>query len=186
MRSTILLFFLCLFLGVQAQTQKKQTTNRPAVTRQDFLGIQMGGNISTFKSSLVRKGYKYDYLGEWPTTYRFTGSFNNKDCVILVEVTPKTRLVYRVTVSFTNYNLSRTYLDKIYAEFDRMAEVMTNKYGKPDEDARNQSYNKHCLWYKKNTKNYMSLNLGTATSLQIDYVDAKTEQKAYNEGDADL
>lgn len=74
----------------------------------NFLGIPLGGDISTFKHKLIEKGYDYSpqhsNVGGYVGADVFFGRFSGEFAIIAVHYTPHTKLVARVEVQYSGYS----------------------------------------------------------------------------------
>lgn len=78
-------------------------------TSMTFLGVPITGSLSSFESKILAKGFKKeaDFI---------TGSFAEKRCLLVIDATTTSKIVYRVTVVFLDeFNswsrIKRNYLD---------------------------------------------------------------------------
>lgn len=88
------LFTLCLLCAAPlcAQDEEEHAT---------FLGLSLGGDYEDFLDSLEFRGY--DMLGMTETHASLGGMFDGVSCIIEVHATPKSSLVYQVSVSFVEF-----------------------------------------------------------------------------------
>ncbi|MCM1372235.1 MAG: hypothetical protein NC113_06530 [Bacteroides sp.] len=66
-----------------------------------FLGISLGGDYDDFLDSLESRGYDVQTIAD--THASLTGMFDGVRCIIEVHRTPKTGVVYQVSVSFVEF-----------------------------------------------------------------------------------
>lgn len=85
-----LLTFVLLTISVTAQQ------------RMNFLGQPLGCSLTTFKQRMASKGYKYE--GEYvPNIHTFNGVFGGDKVHLAAFVTPKSKIVYEVSVAYLDY-----------------------------------------------------------------------------------
>lgn len=103
----------------------------------NFLGIQMGGNITSFRKALLAKrGFRATTKTD-PNIYPVKGLFNGRKATFSICVTPKTRKVYSVYVSFDDYLCfdysSESIKEMQYQMYKKFKSELSSKYGNPYE-----------------------------------------------------
>ena len=112
-----LIVFFVLVLAAVANAQEHLT----------FKGVPLGGDISIFVSKLELKGYyveekSYDEI-------LMIGDFAGVDtCEVYLSPTPKSRLVWNVTVKFPQ----KASWQALKGEYLSLKEAYTQKYGEPE------------------------------------------------------
>lgn len=98
-----------------------------------FLGQPLGCSISDFKQRMASRGYRCN--GEVsPNCYSFIGRFGGDNVEIGSYITPKSKIVFRIAVIYSNYSQysgnsasERTHNNKIKL----LEQSYIKKYGKP-------------------------------------------------------
>lgn len=155
-----------------------------AQQRMNFLGQPLGCSLTTFKQRMDAKGYKYK--GEEETNiYTFDGVFGGEKVELGVFVTPKSKIVYQVGVSFLSYEYKGYDSAKEkYLLFKKreLIDSFTKKYGNPTI-----TFEAFTFWYfdygKINISNNVDRN--NKNSLFIMYTDYASEEKHDREQESD-
>ena len=180
----ILVIALCLFCFIcKAQNMS-------------FLGIPMGTNIESFKRELLAKNGFSDHPLPYENIYGVDGIFAGMQAAISIETTPKSKLVYEVTVAFTDlsydvYDIDAAQKQELQEDYYEQTRLkLINKYGNPTQNTI--SYNcflKWCYWEtnlgRVDLKIYQPIDDLSYRRLQVSYIDSKTAQKNLSEEDAD-
>jgi hypothetical protein len=97
---------------------------------QVFMGMSVSGPVAAFNAQLKTKGFTLDVLQTEGDLYVFTGTISTKDVEIVVITTPTSKLVKKLVVFYPKqeswYSLK--------SQFNDVVEVITKKYGKPDDN----------------------------------------------------
>lgn len=96
-----------------------------------FIGIPIEGTISDFSAKLAAQNYRL--LDNNENACFLSGNFAGcNDVTIAVVGTPRTNIVYRITVFFDKKDT----FSSLNVQYDTLVKRYTDKYGKP-----NQTYN---------------------------------------------
>jgi hypothetical protein len=94
------------------------------------MGMSVSGPVAAFNAQLKTKGFTLDVLQTEGDLYVFTGTISTKDVEIVVITTPTSKLVKKLVVFYPKqeswYSLK--------SQFNDVVEVITKKYGKPDDN----------------------------------------------------
>lgn len=118
MKKNILIFcFLsvCLFAFSQSDTTDYFV----------FMDTPITGSVKSFASKLEKKGFKPVVVES--NAGKMTGMFTQKDVEVYILPTPKTNIVYAVSVVFQDKN---TWLS-LKSDYLSLKDALSNKYGKP-------------------------------------------------------
>jgi hypothetical protein len=94
-----------------------------------FNNIPLGTSYQDFKIKLQEKGFIFHPVEGDDNSYYYTGEFIGKDAEIMVLITPKTKIVWKVAVylpELSNWN-------RVKSEFLYLCEKMEEKYGSPTD-----------------------------------------------------
>ena len=98
-----------------------------------FMGKPLGCLYSEMDQFLLSKGFKY--LEEDSNIYFYQGQFGGDNTEIAVYVSPKTKLIYRLCVLYTNFQ--GDYKDEVFMKLlmnkkEILYEFFIKKYGNPN------------------------------------------------------
>lgn len=92
-----------------------------------FEGISLGGTLSSFRDSLISKGYKTKY--DKNDAVWLVGKYNDQDAIIAALGTPKSKKIWKVAVMFKPIST----WDSLKVEFNEYKSNCDLKYGQPIE-----------------------------------------------------
>ncbi len=148
----------------------------------NFLGIQMGSNISSFRKALLaRRGFRAMAKTD-PNIYPVKGIFNGHKATFSICVTPKTRKVYSVYVSFDDYLCFDYSVESIkdmqYSMYKKFKRELSTKYGQPYESTTVRGWLIASGWSLKYGKVYLvidqPLDVPSLRRLAVSYDDKIT------------
>lgn len=118
MKKTILLMLIC-FVVLICNAQSNHLS---------FKGIPIEGTVSDFSTKLAAQNYRVLESNE--NTCFLIGNFAGCDDVTIAVVgTPKTNIVYRITVFFDK----RDSFSSLNVQYESFVKRYTDKYGKPEQ-----------------------------------------------------
>lgn len=142
MKRFFVLLSLCLLsqqifaqsVGTFEQWQRSQeddsTSNQSSQSAViEFKGIPITGDVDAFAAKLQALGY--NPLAVTDEDVVMTGEFVNKDCVVLLHFTPKTKQIYNVFVALNDTYSSWTTIKSVYHTYK---DLYIKKYGQPEKD----------------------------------------------------
>lgn len=125
---SFLLIVLFMSIVVNAQTGQMQKIDIPQ-EHMKFMGIPIDGKIGAFSKNLKSKGFKQ--ISKQPNMRLFEGLFSGKDAILSVSFDIKSKVVYRVMVS---YEYTDLYLAKLNLE--DFNDLIRKKYNITDSECR--------------------------------------------------
>jgi hypothetical protein len=121
----LLLSFSMAFMTLYAQDLESQKHNN--IQHMKFMGIEMGGTISSFVANLKDKGFIYDSAASDEQFQLLKGRFAGEDnCMIMVYPNADNN-VYLVGVVFP---FAETW-SRLYSLYSTLKSMLTKKYGIP-------------------------------------------------------
>jgi len=95
-----------------------------------FKGIKLCQSYSLFKNELLKQGFIFIKNGDDPQIKYFTGRFLNEKCEILVVLTPKTQIVWKIVVRMPEQYSWFSLKD----EYTTIKNDLIKKYGEPEKE----------------------------------------------------
>ncbi len=158
-----------------------------------FLGIPLGISSTAFKQKLLSKGFTYSSEesnnGIYIDNYIFYGNFAGDYASVCLRVTPKTRLVYCVSVRFLNYKYS-PYVAGVMTEelqnwkFNTIKNIIIEKYPNLSYyDFSSDDYPLSTIWEddKYEIALVISWYANYWRNMDLNYTDKTTQQKREKE-----
>ena len=143
MKRFFVLLSLCLLsqqifaqsVGTFEQWQRSQeedsTSNQSSQSAViEFKGIPITGNVDDFAAKLQALGYNPLTVID-NVTVVMAGQFVNKDCIVFLNSTPKTKQIYNVFVDLKATYSSWTSIKSVYHKYK---DLYIKKYGQPEKD----------------------------------------------------
>ena len=128
MRRLLTLIVLVLTLSVQAQdNMTPNPNNNSSQQHMKFMGLKMGGKLSTFVNNLKQKGFTTNTNVSNLTSTVMTGKFAGvNDCTLMVYPNDEGN-VYLVGVVFPSLETWGT----LYSNYKTIKDMLIQKYGEP-------------------------------------------------------
>lgn len=157
----------------------------------NFLGIPMGSNINTFRKSLLAKRGFYADGSDGGNIFYFQGFFNGNKCAFSVCTTPKSKKVYEIYVTFSDFTCydyspesSKNLQFSMYRKYKTQ---LSSKYGNPFETTT-EILLKASIWTLKYGEVYLIIDHQDQKKLRrlmVEYIDKASEQINEKESSSD-
>lgn len=105
------------------------------VNAQSFMGITIDGSQENIKAKLISKGFKL--IENNQNAYYYKGKLNNDNISLIVNSTPKSKIVYSFYIFYEEVLNS---WNSLTSDFVNRNEILVNKYGEPLKEVREYEY----------------------------------------------